>query len=178
MGKNKLVHFALKVKVFIEKLGQRFERWINILQARLGLLLGQNINTPVVIVTGVGGTQEGESDYSTRNMLDENFKEMVESGQIQVAIQRSGLVLDSATGRPLRYQKETDATGRVLDSFGHVATAAENHLWAFLVVLLEKDLVLQILKETDGILMSGNGDNILNYVKSSMVGMIRLSIFV
>ncbi|MBL7070164.1 MAG: UTP--glucose-1-phosphate uridylyltransferase, partial [Candidatus Omnitrophica bacterium] len=158
MGKNKLVHKALFAVV--EKAGTRIRVWISIIQARIGLLLGQHPLSRIVIATSVGGTLEGESDLSTRELLEGRYPKELERGQIRVVIQRNGLVLDPKTGMPLRFED------------GRIATCAENHLWSFLAVLLDKDLVIDLLTHTDGIVSAGNGDNILNYTREGMIGKI------
>ncbi|MEI6631204.1 MAG: DUF4922 domain-containing protein, partial [bacterium] len=158
MGRNKLVHKALQV--IVDKGGRRLKGWISILQARLGFILGQNIASRIVVVTSVGGTKEGESDRSTLETLNDHFGQQLRSGQIRVAIQRNGLVMDVQTGEPLRFAD------------GSIATCAENHLWAFLAVLSDKDLVVDLLEHSNGILSAGNGDNVLNFVRAGMVGQI------
>lgn len=155
MGANKLIHKSLKV---IDSKGN--VKWISIMQARNGLLLGQNKKTKIIVVTSAGGTLESESDRSTRELLEASYPDEFKSGQISLAIQRNGLVLDATTGEPLRYDD------------GRVAVCAENHLWAFLAAVTNKKLMMHVLKDSKGILSMGNGDNILNYTRAGMVGKI------
>ncbi|NQV04215.1 MAG: hypothetical protein HQ532_01835, partial [Candidatus Omnitrophica bacterium] len=156
IGQHKMVHKALKVR--IKKAGRLVTGWISIAQARLGLIFGQNTNSKVVVVTSVDGTKEGESDKSVRDLLDTEYSEARNSGQINVSVQKAGLVLDTKTGLPLMFKDR------------HIATCAENHLWAFLSILMDKALVIDLLENSSGILSAGNGDNILNYPRASMVG--------
>ncbi|MBI4397547.1 MAG: hypothetical protein HY586_00295 [Candidatus Omnitrophica bacterium] len=153
MKKHKLIHLALKVATNVNP-----GAWISILQARIGLILGQNRKSKIVVVTNVSGGIERESDHSTRADLKEKYAKELANGQIHLAIQRSGLVLDPKTGEPIRYKD------------GRVATVAENHLWAFLALLLDKTKVIDILENTSGIIVAGNGDNVLNYPRPGMIG--------
>lgn len=162
MGRHKLTHRALYV---IAERGKgrarrRIKKWINIFQARLGLIFGQNPYSKAVITTTAGGTLEGESDRNIRGQLEEFYYDQIAKRQIKTAMQRTGLVLNALTGKPLRYKD------------GHLAACAEGHLWAFLSVLMDKGLIMDLLKHTSGILCVGNGDNILNYPRAGMVGKI------
>ncbi|MFH0839164.1 MAG: hypothetical protein V1893_03155, partial [Candidatus Omnitrophota bacterium] len=158
IGMHKLVHKALKV--ITNRAGRRMQKWISIVQARIGFIFGQNPRSEVVLVTSVGGTIEGESDRSIRESLAQQYQQEMDTHQIYPAMQRAGLVLDPKTGYPLRF------------SDGHVATCAENHLWAFLAVLMDKDLMIDMLEHTDAVVCAGNGDNVLNFPRAGMVGRI------
>jgi len=157
-GFNKLVHAALKVKVAIAGKVETIEKWISIFQARVGLIFGQNPKTKVYPITSVSGAEYAESDRELRTTLAKDYPAEMDAGQIRVAIQRLGLCLNPKTGYPLRF------------SNGHVTTAAENHLWALMPVLMDKDLLVDLLNTTNGIVSIGNGDNILNYTRPGMVG--------
>ena len=156
LRKNKLVHLALKVKTSASK-----EKWISLLHARAGMMLGQNPNSKIVFITNVEGSIAGESESSTLEFLRNEYKHELSQGQIYNVNQRSGFLLDEKTGRPLRYQD------------GHVAIVAENHLWAFFGLLLDKNRVVDIIQYTTGIVSLGNGDNILNYPRAGMLGEIE-----
>ncbi|MEW5767598.1 MAG: hypothetical protein AB1797_08245 [bacterium] len=152
IGAHKLTHRALKIKTAGK------QTWISITHARLGLLLGQSRGAKVVVVTSCSPK---ESDKSIRKNIEENYRGKLESGQIQPIIQRMGLVLNPDTGVALRYKD------------GHIVSCAENHLWALLSVFADKDLIIELLETTEGILSFGNGDNILNYVREGMVSEIE-----
>jgi len=156
IGKQKMVHEALKVRV---QRGDKIDtEWINIAQARIGFILGQNKDSQVVVVTSVDGTEEGDSDRSIRDYLDKEYRTEIAKGQMGASIQRAGLVLNPTTGEPLKF------------SDGHIATCAENHLWAFLSMLMDKNLITHLLQNSDGIVFVGNGDNPLNYPRKGMAG--------
>lgn len=155
-ARHKLIHLALKVATNLVP-----EKWINLMQARIGLLLGQNPESRIILATNVSGVREGDSDHSVRQYLGENYKDAVKTGQIDIAIQRSGFVLNTVTGNPMRYKD------------GHVATVAEDHLWAFMSLLLNQKKVIEILGSTAGIISMGNGDNIINYARAGMAGEIE-----
>ena len=156
MQKNKLVHLALKVKSSSNRI-----RWISLLQARAGLILGQHPSSKIVFVTNIEGTVKGESESSTLDFLENEYSQELDHGQIFNVNQRAGLILDPTTGNLLRFKD------------GSLAIVAENHLWAFFGLLLSKKKVLDILQNTSGIISIGNGDNILNYPRPGMLGEIE-----
>ena len=156
LGRNKLVHLALKVRT-----NQRKAKWISLLHARAGMILGQNPHSKIVFVTNVEGPIAGESESSTLEFLNTEYSHELKQGQIYNVNQRSGFLLDPQTGQALRYKD------------GHLAIVAENHLWAFFALLLNKNKVIDIIQNTTGIISLGNGDNILNYPREGMLGEIE-----
>ena len=156
LGKNKLVHLALKVTT-----PRDYEKWISLLHARAGMILGQNPHSKIVFVTNVEGYTFGESESSTLEFLNKEYSGELASGQMYNVNQRSGFLLDSRTGQALRYND------------GHLAIVAENHLWAFMALLFNKDKIIDIIQNTTGIISLGNGDNILNYPREGMLGEIE-----
>ena len=156
MRKNKLVHLALRVKT-----PQNEAKWISLLHARAGMILGQNPHSKIAFITNVEGTDVGESESSTLEFLRKEYINELSEGQIYTVNQRSGFLLEPKTGRPLRYKN------------GHLAIVAENHLWAFFALLLDKNRVVDIIQNTTGIISLGNGDNILNYPRAGMLGEIE-----
>jgi len=150
-GGHKMVHPALQV---VTNLGRTI--WISLNQARIGLLLGQSSKSRMFIVTNIGGTKEGESYRSVQRDLRLNYGPQLKSGQIKVDLQRSGLVLDK-DGYAMHFKD------------GHVAVLAENHLWALMSLFLHKEQVMDVLKNTLGIISVGNGDNPFNYLRAGMI---------
>jgi len=154
VGRNKLVHPALFVRTNLSAEPE----WISLLEARIALIQGQNENSRIDIVSSVGGTRQGESDLDILEIVSRVYGENAAKGLVNVVKQRSGLVLDTKTGEPLRFGD------------GHVATVAENHLWAFLSLLLNQGRVVNLVQDTEGVVIAGNADNILNYPRAGMVG--------
>ncbi len=158
IGMHKMVHLCFKV--IVKRAGKLFRKWISIIQARVGLLFGQSNKAKVAVVTSVAGTIEGESDRSIRSFLTKNYANQLRNKQMSIVMQRAAIVLNPDTGYAMYFKN------------GEVATCAENHLWAFLAVLLDKDLMTNYLENTEGVFSVGNGDNILNTLKPGMVGSI------
>jgi len=160
IGYNKLTHLALKVVTGIRK---KMEMMINVIQARLGLILGQNPSSKITVITSYAGTNLGESDGEIRTSVNTSNPEEFDSGQISLAVQRSGLALNPKTGFPLRWQDNAIQKGQVV-------TCAENHLWALMALLMDKKAVAEKLRTTNGIMSIGNGDNIFNIMPPGMAG--------
>ncbi len=151
---NKMVHPALHVKT-----SNGEDLTISILEYRVLALLGQSLKTPVTIVTS-DTPFASESLGETVKLLETKLSKLgLESGQIDTVTQRNGGLLDK-DGNLIRFDD------------GTIAVAAENHLWAFMAWLQNRNSVLEHLKRTDGILLIGNGDNGENTHNPEIVGKI------
>lgn len=150
MGAHKMIHPALHVKIS--------RGWISIIEAHLGVALGQSPKGKIGVVTSLAGTMQDESDKSVQMKLHHAYPKKMESGQLSVFKQKTGLVLDPRTGEPMRF------------SDGRLALCAEDHLWAFLSILMYKDYIIDALRSGDNVVFLGNGDNVLNYSREGMSG--------
>ncbi len=159
-GVNKLVYKIFQAVIEKDGVVRPGSQWLSPILVRLGLLVGQN--SRIIVPTSVDGPRPGGSDEVVNQLLNDQYPQLVKEGKISDVRQRVGLPLNQQ-GYPMRYKD------------GHVATVAENHLWAFMSVLLNKDLMIDVLKHSSGILSMGNGDNILNYTRPGMVGTILAS---
>ncbi|MFH2136911.1 MAG: hypothetical protein ABII88_00195 [Candidatus Omnitrophota bacterium] len=159
IGEHKLVHQAIKVRVKKAD-GTEEIRYISVTDARLGLLRAQNPNAQIAMVTSVSEPGGVDSDKSIRQAISKRYPGALADGRISISMQRAQTVLNNKTGYPMRFDS------------GYTAACAENHMWALLAVLMNKEAMINYLKNSDGIFSIGNGDNILNIVKEGMVGAI------
>jgi len=155
--RNKMTHLAYKAVVRIG--GKLVQKWINVAEARIAFIYGQSDSSQVDFITGLTGPILADTDRRIRERLLENpeFKKRIESRSLKLHVQRAGLLLNPQTGLPVKFNN------------GLLTLCGENHLWAFLAFLADKETVIDRLKTTSGIFMVGNGDNPLNYPRAAMV---------